>query len=151
MIALAGGLTQMEVFGLKRHEVGMGVERLSREQTAHYAKRVGQKTLIGNHYRIEGDDGDYGIARELAMALWDRPPGRTPFLNFLEWRTKRLIQRPDFLPAVEAVARELQEHRELSGRQLSEIIRESQVAWELPPPDDYYYPDDDIYYADEPE
>lgn len=153
MIALAGGLTEMEVFGLKRHEVGMGVVRLSRKQTAYMAKQAGQKTLIGNHYKIEGDDSDYGIARGLAMALLgnDRQAVR-PYLNWLEWRTKRLIQRPDFVPTVEAVAQALQAHRQLSGRELGEIIRESQASWgRLPLVDGnyYYYYDDDIYYDDD--
>ena len=153
MIVLAGGLTVMSIFGLKRHEVGMGVVRLSRKQTAYFAKQVGQKTLIGNHYGIEGDDGDYGIAQGLAMALLgnDRQAVR-PYLNWLECRTQRLIQRPDFLPTVVAVAQALQDRRELSGRELGEIIGECQAAWEHPPPDDeYYYYDDDIYYDDEPE
>lgn len=125
MILLAGGLVQMEALSVEHHEVGMGLERLSAEESASMARKYGgdesewQNLVIG---------GDYRQAMELALKVSGSDEEASAYLGWLEQRTRNLIRRFDFWPSVEVVAQELREKSELSGRTIKEIVRAVQTA-----------------------
>lgn len=126
MIILAGGLVQMKAMGLERHEVGMGVARLSSEDADAMAKTHGgeksdwQNPIVG---------GDYQQAVDLVLKVSGGDEEGAAYLQWLEERTRNFIRRPDFWPIVEVVALALKENGELSGRRLCEVIEKHQATW----------------------
>ena len=100
----------------------MGIEALDAEDMASNAQRFGgdpsdyARMIVG---------GDYREALDLCQWVSGGEDECAAYLGWLDQRTRNMIEREDFWPAVEAVAAALDVKKTLSGSAAREVISQA--------------------------
>ncbi len=129
MIAMAGGLTEMEALGLETD--------LS-PSMALMPRRAGQRAPGASRTDDVPEDlvhlsEDYEFVSMLAEKVSGGLDEADAYILWLEQRTRNLIRHPWFMPAAHALAQALAERKTLSGREVRAITHEAiEAAFPLP-------------------
>jgi hypothetical protein len=130
MVALAGGLTEMEALGLDEDAVspGMGLVPYTAQQRAALASRMDEVPEELLHLVA-----DYVHVSTLAEKVSGSLEEANAYIPWLEQRTRSLVRHPWFMPSAHALAQALAVRKTLPGRQVRTIIDDAiGAAFPLP-------------------
>jgi hypothetical protein len=115
MVTLAGMVTEEFVLG-SYDKAGVGIAKLSSEDAQRFAEK------FGGTFESVVVDGDMKAVNDLATKVSGSDDEAGAYIAWLEQRVRNFVRRPDFVPAVEAVASALVERRTLSSAETRRII-----------------------------
>ena len=122
--SLAGGLAEMKATGQERHEVGMGLAKVSPAEAAQLAATLGD----GAEFESIVVAGDYRDAFDLAESVSGSPEEAAAYFSWLHCRTENLLAEPTFWPALEAVARALCDKGTLKGETFRQVVQQGRES-----------------------
>ncbi len=129
MVAMAGGLTEMEALDLGNDlSPSMALIPYRAEQRAALVSRAGVVPEDLAHL-----SEDYELVSILAEKVSGSSDEADAYILWLEQRTRNLIRHPWFMPAAHALAPSLAERKTLSGREVRAIVDAAiEAAFPLP-------------------
>lgn len=102
-------------------------ERLEAGIICAYAGAAAEEALTGCHDPEESESDRQG-AIDLAMYITVQEEELNAYPTWLSLRAKNMMCSPKWRPVVEALAKELLEHREFGSRRARQIIKRSLIA-----------------------